>query len=256
MMKDHYKLLVSNIIYFNFLVLLSIAIGFNSVPAKAESFPFQSNKDEVTTQAYMASAEDHQHDNSASVSTEGLGKVDFSVSCSQEAKSKFDRGLALLHHMMYEQAEEEFVSVSETDPNCAMAYWGVAMTIFHPLWPGVPSAEDLKKGSAAVEKAKALNPKTEREKAYIDAVEVFYKDSDKLDYKTRLIAYEGAMKKVHESYSDDIDAAALYALSHLATASKADKTLSHQKEAGEILEVIYKKEPTHPGAIHYTIHAY
>jgi tetratricopeptide (TPR) repeat protein len=256
MMKDHHKLLVTNISYLNFLVLLSIAIGFNSVHANAESFPFQSNKDEVTTQVYMASAEDHHQGHSGSVSTEGLGTVDFSVSCNPEAKSKFDRGLALLHHMMYEQAEKEFVSGSEADPNCAMAYLGIAMTLFHPLWPGQPSADDLKKGWAAVEKAKALKPRTEREQAYIDAVEAFYKDSDKLDYKTRLIAFEAGMKKVYESYPDDHDAAALYALSHLATASKTDKTFSHQKKAGEILEVIYRKEPTHPGAIHYTIHAY
>jgi tetratricopeptide (TPR) repeat protein len=203
----------------------------------------------------LADAEEHEHGHAGAISTEGLGKVDFLVSCTQEAQAGFNRGLALLHHMMYEQAEAEFVSVSATDSDCAMAYWGVAMTIFHPLWPGVPSAEDLKKGSVAVEKAKTMNPKTEREKAYIDAVEAFYKNPE-LDYKTRLIAYEEGMKKVYNSYPDDIDAAALYALSHLATASKTDKTLAHQKKAGQILQAIYKKEPTHPGAIHYTIHAY
>jgi tetratricopeptide (TPR) repeat protein len=251
-MRKSYKLLVKNIFHPNLIILLSILIGFNSQHGIAEVH----HQHGATQQIQLADAEDHEHSYSGSISTEGLGKVDFSVSCNEEAQGKFNRGLALLHHMMYEQAEKEFVSASEADPNCAMAYWGVAMTIFHPLWPGQPSAEDLTKGSAAVEKAKALKPETEREQAYIDAVESFYKDSDKLDYKTRLVAFEAGMKKVYETYPDDIDAAALYALSHLATASKTDKTFSHQKKAGEILEVIYKKEPTHPGAIHYTIHAY
>ncbi|HWP90806.1 MAG TPA: hypothetical protein VNN20_01210 [Thermodesulfobacteriota bacterium] len=251
-MRKYNKLFANNIFHLTLIILLSILIEFNSQPGIAQA----QHQDVAATQTQLADAEEHEHSYSGTISTEGLGKVDFSVSCNEQARHKFNRGLALLHHMMYEQAEKEFVSASEADPNCAMAYWGIAMTIFHPLWPGQPSAEDLTKGSAAVEKAKAFKPKTEREQAYIDAVEAFYKDSDKLDYKTRLVAFEAGMKKVYESYPDDIDAAALYALSHLATASKTDKTFSHQKKAGEILEVIYKKEPTHPGAIHYTIHAY
>ncbi|MGH7808516.1 MAG: hypothetical protein ACRENT_10545, partial [Thermodesulfobacteriota bacterium] len=240
-MGENNRSFAHKIICLYFPILIAVVMGFSFHTASAQV-------------DYLADAEGHENGHSGNISTEGLGKVDFSISCTPEAQGRFNRGLALLHHMMYEQAEEEFVSVSKTDANCAMAYWGVAMTIFHPLWPGVPTAEDLKKGSAAAEKARTLNPKTERERAYIDAVEAFYKDSDKLDYKTRLTAYEGAIKKVYESYPNDIDAAALYALSHLATASKTDKTLSHQKKAGEILEVVYKKEPTHPGAIHYTIH--
>ncbi len=234
------------------IIIFSILSVFNARSVLSQVY----HRDRVENQLQVVDADEHQHAYTGSISTEGLGKVDFSPSCNQEAKGKFSRGLALLHHMMYEQAEKEFVSASEADPNCALAYWGIAMTIFHPLWPGQPSAEDLNKGLAAVEKAKALKPKAEREQAYIGAVEAFYKDSDKLDYKTRLMAFEAGMKMVYESYPDDIDAAALYALSHLATASKTDKTFSHQKKAGEILAVVYKKEPSHPGAIYYTIHAY
>jgi tetratricopeptide (TPR) repeat protein len=180
----------------------------------------------------------HQEDSSGSVSG-ALGKVYFPISCSSTVQSKFERGLALMHNMMYAQAEKEFAAVAELDPDCAMAHWG-----------------ELKRGLAAVEKAKALNAPTERERAYIASIEAFYKGWKTSDHPTRIAAWEAAQEKVHSAYPQDIDAAAFYALSHLATAPKGDKTFAHQKKAGALMEKLLAEAPEHPGLYHYTIHAY
>lgn len=184
-----------------------------------------------------------------------LGKVDFPISYGLETQSKFKRGLALLHHMMYAQAEKEFAALAEEYPDCAMAYWGIAMSRFHPLW-AVPSEKDLRQGWSAIGRAKALNVPTQREQAYIGAIEAFYKDWQDVEHPKRLIAWEAAQEKVYKENPEDIDAAAFYALAHLSTAPKADKTFKHQKEAGALLEKLYAKAPEHPGVLHYTIHAY
>jgi tetratricopeptide (TPR) repeat protein len=157
--------------------------------------------------------------------------------------------------MMYAQAEKEFAAITEEDPGCAMAYWGVAMTQLHPLWRESKEAE-LKLGWSAVEKAKALNAPTERERAYIDSIEVFYKDWKTVDHQTRIAAWEAAQEKVHKAYPEDIDGAAFYSLAHLATAPKGDKTFAHQKQAGALMEKLLPMAPEHPGLYHYTIHAY
>jgi tetratricopeptide (TPR) repeat protein len=158
--------------------------------------------------------------------------------------------------MMYNQAETEFEEVAKIDPNVAMAYWGIAMTLLHPLWPGEMTKEDLEKGWEAVQQAKALNPATMREKSYIYALEAFYKDWETVEHKTRLTLWEAAQKKVFETYPDDPEAMAFYALAHLATAPRSDKTFTHQREAGKILETLHAKMPGHPAGFHYLIHAY
>lgn len=196
-----------------------------------------------------------QQENSMKFTLDALGKVDFPLSCSSQVQRRFERGLALLHHMMYEQARKEFEAVAELDPRCAMAYWGIAITLFHPLW-AKPSEEELKKGWAAVKQAKALNAPTEREHAYVTAVEAFYRGWETVDHPTRLIAWEKAQEKVHKTNPDDIDAAAFYALAHLATTPKGDKAFTHQKKAGALLEELLTKAPEHPGVSHYIIHAY
>ncbi len=201
----------------------------------------------------------HDHskeDHSMTVDADALGKVNFPVSGSSEVQRPFERGLALLHHMMYAQAEKEFTALANMEPTCAMAHWGIAMTQFHPLWPGGPNEEELKKGWAAVQKAKSLNPQTEREQAFIAAVEAFYQDWKIIGHSERIASWEKTQKKVFQENPDDIDAAALYALSHLATAPKSDKGFIHQKEAGALLDKLFTKNPEHPGVLHYTIHAY
>ncbi|MBC8234490.1 hypothetical protein H8E77_33490 [bacterium] len=184
-----------------------------------------------------------------------LGQVNFPISGSTVAQSKFNRGLALLHHMMYAQAEKEFKALSELEPDCPMAYWGIAMTLFHPLW-AQPSEAELRRGWAAVEKAQALKPSTERERSYIAAVAAFYKDWKTIDHGKRIAAWEAAQEKIYKANPDDIDAGAFYALAHLATAPKGDKTFKHQQEAGALLEMLQTKASEHPGLFHYIIHAY
>ncbi|MEE9543570.1 MAG: hypothetical protein V3V95_07290, partial [Thermodesulfobacteriota bacterium] len=184
-----------------------------------------------------------------------IGKVEFPISCGPTSQSKFNHGVALLHNMMYAQANEEFTSIAGRDPDCAMAYWGISMSYLHPLW-AKPSEEDLTKGLAAIKMARALNAPTKRERAYIEATEAFYNDWKTVDHAARIKAWETAQKRVHKTFPEDIDAAALYSLSHLATAPKDDKTYSHQKKAGALMEELLSRAPEHPGLYHYTIHSY
>ena len=186
---------------------------------------------------------------------EPVGKVDFQISCSPDAQDRFNRSLALLHHMMYGQAEKEFKAVAGLDPDCAMAYWGVAMTLFHPLW-APPNEDELSRGWEAVKKAESLKPATKREQDYIAAVKAFYDDWKNNAHPKRIADWEKAQERVYKDYPGDIDAGAFYALSHLATAPKADKNFTHQKESGKLLEKLRVKAPEHPGLFHYTIHAY
>lgn len=199
-----------------------------------------------------ANAEDPKDSSKAQGS---LGVVEFETSCSEAVAADFNRGVALLHHMMYKQAEQMFTEIIEKDPECAMAYWGLAMTQLHPLW-APPSKEELARGLFAVKTAQSKNPSTEREQAYVSAIQGFYDGFETKDHPTRIAIWEEGQKNIMETYPDDVDAAAFYALSHLATAPKADKAFSHQKASGAILEELYIKAPEHPGVFHYTIHAY
>ena len=185
-----------------------------------------------------------------------IGKVNFPVSGNSDEQSKFERALALMHHMMYVQAEKEFTDLANSEPDLAMAHWGIAMAQLHPVWPGQPSEEVLKKGLAAVQKAKSLNPPTKREQAYISAAEMFFNDWETTTHEDRIALWGDAQKKVYLENPDDTDAAALYALSLLALAPKEDKDFNYQKEAGIILDELFVKEPEHPGVLHYSIHAY
>jgi tetratricopeptide (TPR) repeat protein len=186
---------------------------------------------------------------------EKLGQVDFPVSCTAAAQKQFDQALGALHSFWYEEALRLFTAVAETDPSCAMAYWGIAMSIYYPLWVP-PSQPTLQKGTNAIEKAKSIGAKTDREGAYIAAIEVFYKDSDKLEHRARTLAYEKAMEQIHRQYPNDREAAIFYALALNATASPTDKTYAQQLKAGEILEKVFAEQPDHPGVAHYIIHSY
>lgn len=188
-------------------------------------------------------------------SDHALGKVEFSISCTPAAQAQFERGVALLHHMMYEQAEQAFTAITAEEPDCAMPYWGIAMTLFHPLWVGQPSDSEVSKARAAIEKAKGLSA-SGRERAYIAAVEALYRDWQTVDYDDRLRAWAAAQQKVYRDNPEDLDAAAFYALARLATAPKGDETFSHQKDAGQLLEKLHEQAPHHPAGFHYLIHAY
>jgi tetratricopeptide (TPR) repeat protein len=184
-----------------------------------------------------------------------LGTVNFPVSCSKEAHVEFNRAVALLHHMTYPQAREAFEQVAAIDPKCAMAHWGIAMTLFQPLWPTRPSAKALQRGWQEVQKAKELQPPTERERLFVSAAEAFFLEPASPDYWLRIRRWEQAMEKVYKAFPDDPEAGAFYALAHLATAPSDKISTAHSDRAAEILLRIYKQNPDHPGAMHYLVHA-
>ena len=184
-----------------------------------------------------------------------VGNVSLPFPTGKNVEKEFNFAAALLHSFEYDEAEKVFAGIIEKEPGCAMAYWGVAMSNFHPLWTA-PEEKELIKGSKALAIAGSISKKTERESDYIQALGQFYKEWDKIDHRTRCIRYEKAMEEVYKKYPDDKEAAAFYALSLDASADPTDKTFANQKKAADILNEIYKNEPDHPGIIHYIIHTY
>jgi tetratricopeptide (TPR) repeat protein len=191
----------------------------------------------------------------ASHSHHHLGTVNFPISCSKEAQMEFNRAVALLHHMTYPQARQAFQHITTIDPDCAMAHWGVAMTLFQPLWPTRPSAKALQQGWDEVQKAKQLQPSTERERLFVSAAEAFFLEPTSSDYWLRIRRWEQAMEKLYKAFPEDPEAGAFYALAHLATAPSDKISREHSDRAAEILLRIYKQNPEHPGAMHYLVHA-
>lgn len=184
-----------------------------------------------------------------------LGTVNFTVSCSPQAQVEFNRAVALLHHMTYPQAREAFERVATLDPRCAMAHWGIAMTLFQPLWPTRPTPGALRRGWEAVQKAKALQPLTERERLFVAAAEAFFLEPTSSDYWLRIRRWEQATERVYTSLPDDPEAAAFYALAHLATTPSNVISRAHADRAAEILLRVYGGNQDHPGAMHYLVHA-
>ncbi len=198
--------------------------------------------------------EEHQHHHDAG-EEEKVGTVHFPIQCNPEAQKKFLRAVALLYSFAYEEAERAFSDVAVADSKCAMAYWGIAMSNYHPLW-AAPTPAESTRGLEAMTKAKSLTAETQRERDYIMAIDAFYKDADKLTYSERKLAFHKAIEQIYERYADDKEAAIFYALSLNATASPKDKTYANQKKAVKILENLLSENPDHPGIYHYIIHNY
>jgi hypothetical protein len=206
--------------------------------------------------ADAAVSEDDQGHHHEDLTAAQLGTVTFPVSCDPKVQKSFERGVALLHSFWYEEAEKEFMQISTDAPNCAMAHWGVAMSLWHQLW-NQPDKTVIQRGLDEVHQAKTTDgPITPREKAYIAAVAAFYSDSKKLNHDARAKAYSDSMKKVYETYPDDHEAAVFYALSLLASEPRDDGTFANRKQAAAILETLFATEPDHPGVAHYLIHSY
>jgi tetratricopeptide (TPR) repeat protein len=185
-----------------------------------------------------------------------VGKVHFAVSCTPAAQQEFDHAVALLHSFFWPETIKAFTAVSATDPDCAMAYWGIAISQRPNPLIGAPAVAAQKAGWEAAEKGKTIPAKTQRESDYIGAMEVLYKDYDKIGYHTRVVAYTSAMQQIYEDYSDDSEAAIFYALALNESEDLSDKTLANQRKAAAILEKAFAEQPTHPGVAHYLIHSY
>ncbi len=204
----------------------------------------------LTLWSLTAVADDmHHHDLG-----EKLGTVSFPISCSPAVQKPFERGLALLYSFEYEEADNQFKAVAAKDAKCAMAYWGQAMSLYHQLWAR-PGKEDLKRGADLLVRAKGLKPATGREREYIDALTVFYSNTDKLDHRQRADGYAAAMAGVYQHNPQDREAGVLYALALLASGPERDPSQANAGKAVAILNKLFDEQPDHPGIAHYIIHA-
>jgi tetratricopeptide (TPR) repeat protein len=184
----------------------------------------------------------------------GLGHVHMDTSCSPSVSADFDRALAMLHNFWFARAVEAFKKVIQADPQCAMAYWGAAMTYNHPFWDA-PTREDESAAWALVQKGRQTTKKTPREEMYLDAVAALYKDAGAGSKSERDEAYKNAMKAVYEKYPDD-EVKLFYGLSILGTIKEGTPGFERQAVAAKLFEEVYARKPEHPGALHYLIHVY
>ena len=176
----------------------------------------------------------HHHDYDPN---EKVGTVHFPTSCDASVQTSFERGVALLHSFWYEQARKQFVEIENADPKCAMAYWGDAMTYWHPLW-GLPDDASLQAGAALIEKAQTANAKTERERGYIAALAAFYGNYQHRDHSARAADYSSAMQKLYAEYPNDDEAGAFYALSLLSSSDPNSPAFASQKKAVALLDAV------------------
>lgn len=193
-------------------------------------------------------------DDAKSAKSEKLGKVLFKTSCTIQAQAEFERALALLHSFHFPETIKAFTAIQQTDPSCAIAYWGLAVSIRPNPLVGPWDAATLKRGLDAVEKGQAIGAKTERERDWIAAIKEFYKDFDKVDQDTRTRNYEKAMEALSKKYPDDVEAKIFHALALNETFDH--KSMEPLTKAIRILEPLDKKYPDHPGITHYLIHSY
>jgi hypothetical protein len=187
-----------------------------------------------------------------------LGKVHFKVECNAAAQKEFDAAMAYYHSFAWEYYRAPLQRALAADPSCGMVHWlGALGVLDNPFtWPIPLSPKVLAEGEASIEAARKTGLKSQRERDYVDALAVFYKDHDKLNHRTRTKALEDAMAQVAARYPDDSEAAVLYALIVSVNFDPGDRTFSNQLKAARTLEPIFAKQPDHPGAAHYLIHSY
>jgi tetratricopeptide (TPR) repeat protein len=187
---------------------------------------------------------------------EKLGKLSFPTSCDPKVQAEFERGVAMIHSYWFLIARRTFENVLREDPNCAIAYWGIALDLLNNSLAVVPPRADAEAAWAALEKAREIGPKTQRERDWIEALSAYYRDHDKTPVNVRLTAYNNAMEQLAQRYPDDYEAQVFYALTLQASASPTDTTYANQTKSAAILEKLYDQNPQHPGVTHFLIHAY
>lgn len=210
----------------------------------------------LASSAGLAQQEQHEHAAPAFSSDQNLGKVDFRTSCKPATRDEFNRATALLHSFWFAESRRTFEAVLQADPDCAMAYWGIALTQWGNPFAGLKSAPAIDLGRAAIEKGKATGAPTAREKGFLDAAAVLFSDKDPGTQPARVAAYEEAMSRVAGADESDVEARIFWALAIAQGAKPADRTFSNQLRAAAILEPLFKQMPRHPGVAHYLIHAY
>src|SRR4051812_849872 len=204
----------------------------------------------MCSSVFLLADEDHHHEEMTEAQ---VGTVHFPSSCSAAVQKPVERGVAMLHSFWYEEAEKEFLQIEKDDPQCAIAHWGVAMSVWHQLW-NRPKMEVLERGGAELNAARKLQA-SRREKDYIAALSAFYRHPSR-SYEKRVSAYSRAMAKVSRCHPEDHEASAFYALSLLAAEPEHDASNAYRKHAAALLEKLFADEPKHPGVAHYLIHTY
>jgi len=187
---------------------------------------------------------------------ERLGKLSFPTSCDPKVQAEFERGVAMIHSYWFLIARRTFEGVLLQDPDCAIAYWGIAIDLLNNVFVAPPSRAEAESAWAALEKAREVGAKTQRERDWIEALSAYYRDYDKTPVNVRLAAYNKAMEQLTQRYPDDYEAQVFYALTLQASASPTDTTYANQLKSAAILQKLYEQNPQHPGVIHFTIHAY
>ena len=187
---------------------------------------------------------------------EKLGKLSFPTSCDPKVQAEFERGVAMIHSYWFLIARRTFEGVLRQDPSCAIAYWGIALDLLNNSLAVVPPRADAEAAWTALEKAREVGTKTQRERDWIEALSAYYRDYDKMPVNVRLTAYNNAMEQLTQRYPDDYEAQVFYALTLQASASPTDTTYSNQIKSAAILEKLYEQNPQHPGVTHFLIHAY
>jgi len=185
----------------------------------------------------------------------GFGQVHLQISCQPEVQERFDQALAMLHTFSFPEATNTFAAVAQQDPECGMAYWGIAASAVGSLYGGRPGPH-TSLGEQAADKAALVGAKTPRERGYIAAIGVFYKDSRSASYEARVRAYATALQRVHQEYPDDHEAEIFYAYALSALGSPTDRTFKYELQGAEILEKLRRQIPNHPGLLHYLLHCY
>jgi tetratricopeptide (TPR) repeat protein len=201
----------------------------------------------ITPDALMAQAAAHDHDD--------IGVVEFGVSCVPEAGARFDHALGMMHHMMYQESRQEFEAILEEYPECGMAHWGIAMTLFQPLWPARPGLEARQRGWRATQRAKEHEGITDRERALVAAAEAFFQNPEENEWWPRIRRWGDALEQAYRQRPEDTETVVFYALSRLAVGQVAGDRAAYHGQAAGILREVHQRTPHHPGAIHYTIHA-
>jgi tetratricopeptide (TPR) repeat protein len=197
----------------------------------------------------------HEHHDGGMAPKE-VGTVNFETSCNPAVKTKFNEAVALLHSFWFAESRTAFEDVLKNDPNCAIAYWGIALTHWGNPFSGQRSPQTIATGKAVIDKGLATGSPTPREKGLIEAVGILFSSSDVTTQRQRVLDYEKAMGRVSSANKGDLEARIFWALAIAQAASPTDKTYSRQLAAAEMLEPMYKQNPNHPGLAHYIIHAY
>ncbi len=197
-----------------------------------------------------------QHEHHGGMGPKDLGTVDFSTSCNPATKAKFNEAVAMLHSFWFAESRAEFEGVLKDDPNCAIAYGGIALTHWGNPFAGLRQPQTIANGKAAIDKGLATGSPTAREKAYIEAVGILFSSADVTTQRQRVLDYERATGRVSVANKGDVEARIFWALAVAQAASPTDKTYARQLQAAEMLEPMWKDLPNHPGLAHYIIHAY